>query len=308
VLLFGISTILTVLLFIQFSNKPIIQCVWGIFAISIETVKIFLIIETKFHWVQNKKVIATFMGIVYLTLAFVSISASLNFTLLSIQNQSFTSNQQNNNVFAYDEQIAEIDKDIEIYNQMIADKLKKAEEAPSLYVSAGRTIADELRSFREEKQNLVDKKTELLNEKAEASKTMVVTSIDSFTLMGERIGMTGEQVMFYLMALLVFVLEVVLVITSGEIEGKVKISESRTKLTKYIKALMDVNGIRLNSDKKISEITGLSIQECKRFKLLLQEWQYNDTPLLRSGRGGTKANFSQKNLIQIVNARTKFGM
>jgi len=308
VLLFGISTILTVLLFIQFSNEPLVQIVWGTFAFTVELVKIFSVLELKLFWKQQKFKIAIGMSIVYCCLAFVSISASLNFTMLSIQNQSFTSRQQNNNVYSYDERIEELSRDIQIYNRMIEDKLKKSEEAPSLYTAAGSAISEELRQYREDKQALVDEKTRLLNEKAEASENMVITSIDSFTLMGEKIGLTGEQVMFYLMGLLVLVLEVVLAMTSGEISGTVKVSENRGKLVKYVNALMDVNGIRLNSDSKISELTGLTIHECKRFKGLLQEWKYDGIELIKTGRGGSRANFTQKQILQIVNARTKMGL
>lgn len=309
--LFVISDLLTIALFIQFSDELIYQVLWGVLANALEFLKIYLFLQVKAHFKEkgfNSKVLAIGTFMIYFGLAFVSATASINFTLLSIEDQSFSSSQANSSIDLYASDLEEIGDDLERVNSQLASQTKRYNETDELYITVRERMSEAIDKLEEKKDSLIEERASLTEKKKEASKDKETVSIDSFSLMGEKIGLDGKQVMLYLMTLLVFLLEISLAITSGSIKTAVKVNESRSKLNKYIVSLMKVNGIRLNSDKKIAEDTGLSLHDCKRFKSMLLGMTYDGVPLITTGKGGSKANYSQKQILQIVNARLKLGM
>ena len=70
---------------------------------------------------------------------------------------------------------------------------------------------------------------------------------------------------------------------------------------------MDIEGIRLNGDTKIEEMTSLTAGECRRFKEFLLKTTYNGKPLIIKGRGGSKSNFQKDALINIVRSKVSIG-
>ncbi len=86
----------------------------------------------------------------------------------------------------------------------------------------------------------------------------------------------------------------------GKQRLSIDLTETKKEIAKYIDALFDIDGVRLNSDKKIEEITHIPLKNCIRYKKLLQEQVYNGKPLLVSGKGGTKSNFSKEDVIRII--------
>ncbi|MDA3855054.1 MAG: hypothetical protein PF569_02260 [Candidatus Woesearchaeota archaeon] len=312
--LFLISDALTIMMLIQIGDGIIAQTILGFFANAIELLKVQLLMEIKKRFKEWKlrflPIVAIFI-LTYLGFAFVSGVASLNFTLLTISNKSFVSEVNNSTMDSFSNQIEDIDKDIESINNDIRSNQEDMRNIdPAIYRTAREQIQNTIQDLRSSKTELFNKREELVIQQQNEIEEVEIIPVDSFSLMAEKLnnGWDGSDVMYYLMLLLIFLLELSLVVTSEEAELEVNITEERKPLSLYVKALMDINGVRLNSDKKISELTGLSHKDCKYYKSLLQEWKYESTHLIHTGRGGSKANFTKKQILQIISARTKLGM
>jgi hypothetical protein len=61
---------------------------------------------------------------------------------------------------------------------------------------------------------------------------------------------------------------------------------------------------RLNSNEKIAGRTGLSLQECQKFRDILQKTTINGIPLIYSIQGTSKPNFTkdiiEKAILQVA--------
>lgn len=303
IILIIISVALSVNLFIQFSNYWYIKILLGAMAISLETIKIYILLTAKYK-ISLKTKFDIFIGsiefLVFLALAIVSMIASLGFTFVSIEEQSlqFVKTQQSSN-FQIDMLIREIEsnnRQIEIIQ----------ENASGLEFSAVERGAEANRQVLEiqEKNRILIQEVEQFREQRQQEDPRL-SSVEMFNLLGDSIGISGRQTMLYMMFALVFLLELALAITSGNIKPDNIFREHRFEVNAYIDALLDVNGKRLNNDETISNKTGIPINNCKRYRELLLKSHYNNIPLIESGRGGTKANFTPsqiKKIIQLQNS------
>ncbi len=144
-------------------------------------------------------------------------------------------------------------------------------------------------------------------EKAASTTNQDVITTDTFELIAKRIpllNVSGPDYQFFIMLLISLAIEFGLFISVEAISknGKLPIDliETKKELNKYIEALFDTDGVRLISDKRISEITNIPIKNCIRYKQMLQNQMYNNKPLIYSGKGGTKSNFSKEDVIKIM--------
>ena len=292
VILMGLGTALNVNLFIQFSKYPAIQVLFGAMATAFELIKLYLFMLAKFHFHEHgfKKIAAGLIEFVlYLGLAFVSMVASLGFTLTSIEQQSFTANIQNRNI---DRQV--ITQDINNIEKQIQSKLDQQAGLPADYITASDRFTQQIKELQAQRQDLLDKLNSL-------PKDQITQTSDMFSLLGSMVNLSGKNTMFYMMLLLVILLEFTIAITAEDIkkEGP-KLIEDKGTIYKYVNELFNTTTAKLNTDERISEATGISLDQCKKYKKLLTSVTYKGTALINSGRGGSTANFNKENLLKIL--------
>jgi len=218
--------------------------------------------------------------------------------------QQITSNE--NNISLYQARLLDLqqkkNEQETKYDNTIADYELKKEEAISIRDELKeqlRMVGRDVPSIEEDGKNNRNKASLLLDE---------FVALDVFDRLGEVLfnGMAGDRVLLLLMLAMIIVLEVVLFITSDPMKRDISLQESLKNIIQYIEALMDVNGVRLNSDETISKKTGLPISECKRYKNILLNEKFRGQPLLTKGRGGSKTPFDKDNLIKIIKTRGLF--
>lgn len=295
-ILVGLSIGLSVNLFIQFSDDTIIKLLFALMAVALETIKIYLLILAKYNFsdIVRKRVKAATEFTIYFGLAAISAVASLGFTLVSIQEQSFSATSQN-----YEEQlqVTAIEREIDAIDQQIDTKLRQQSELPFDYITASDRFTDQINELRDQRQELVADLNQLLQER-ETTREMV--SEDMFTLLGDIVNLDGRDTMFYMMIFLVILLEISIALTTGDLRKEVQLTQNKDQIVKYIEGLFDTNTNRLNSDDKVSKATGISLSECHRYKKILSSITWKGTSLITSGRGGTFASFTKENTIKIV--------
>lgn len=285
---------LSINLFIQFSHDLLIKLLFALFASALEVVKIWTLMKAKFHFSEKllkKILIGVAHFTIYLGLAVVSILASLGFTLSSIQQQSFIISTHNIERDALNNDLFAIEKQIQ-------SKLDQQANLPYDYITASDRFTQQIKDLQDQRQQIIDKINAL------PDNTQAIKSSDMFTLLGEPLGISGKSVMFYMMLLLVILLEFTIAITSEDIkrtkEKLPQLVDEREDLYRYIEELFNTSSAILNTDNRISEATGLSVKSCKKFRSILSDLTYKGTPLIVSGRDATKANFSKENTIKIV--------
>lgn len=322
IILFTISNFLTINLFIQFTENVFFKVIWGSLAFALEIIKAYLFLETKKKFKdtythKNPKKLgqamnymgAVMMFTIYFGLASVSAVASMGFTLTTIQEQSFTASVQNATVDSVQFQVEQKLKDIDDINRQIESALTRQEGKGADWQSLSERGNEELSGLREEKDILTKEIEALYERQAEAKEeSYTIDSMDVFTLMGSKVDLSGADTMLYIMMVLIILLEVCLAMTAGEIKGDNTDMVERTRtnnLLRYIDSLLAIKGVRLKSDKRISSDTGIPLVECQRYREILQNIKHNGVPLITTVRGGSRANFSQREMHMIVVNRMK---
>jgi len=314
VILVILSMALSINLFIQFSDQRFIQILFGAMAFSFELIKLYILMLAKenFHISSIKSdIVATIQFTVYLGLAIMSIVASLGFALVSIEEQSLSSvartEVSNFRVDQLKNKLESNNKQIEIIQQNASNLEFSAVERNA---EANRQVL-EIQALNEEIVNQIE---ELREEKAsEAEENIKLTSADMFSLLGESVNLSGKDTMFYMMLILVFFLELAIAITSGSIKKEFSINisgDSEIKIAfNYIDALFsNEKDTRLLSDKRITALTGIPIESCKKFREALQSITYKGKSLISSVPGSTKPNFSKENIKKIIRFRINNGL
>lgn len=287
IIFFFISIILSVYLFVHFGKNLWEKLIWGTTAVGIELFKNYTLIVVKGQLRHKQWGSFIAYSIAYLGVTIVSIIASLGFSLLTIQGQSFASSIDNMSLNNYMNDIASLDLEINA-------KIKQQEMMPEGYATASNRLSEGISKLREEKANLLLKINELNNQPVE------VAGMDMFSLLGSLMfKRTGEEVLFILMLIASISIEVCLALTSGDVERKMIIPQD-TRIFKYIEALMSTDASRLLPDHKIGPAIDLPIPECRKYRRMLADMQYAGKPLIEMGKGGTKANFTKENIIKIV--------
>lgn len=302
-ILFWISMVFTIMLFLQFTNDTTLKVIYGAFAVSIEFLKNYMIKHIKVGH-REKKSGVFWKVLLYLVLAFISGICTYGAVKVTLDKQEFQTGILNINTENIQRQIAEIDRDIERLNRSADASVDEKEKMNSLdgaYYSGQTTMTNDFMGVASSKEELLEKRTLLANSLKEESNNIQSSGKDVFSMIGEDFSMSGEKTLFFIFVILIFVLEIALFITSEAFPIRINnIRDEKEMLEKYIDALMEIDGVRLNSDKIISEKTGIAMNECKRYKNMLQDLSWRKKPLIESGRGGSKANFNATTIKKIV--------
>jgi len=297
VILVSLSIGLSVNLFIRFSEELYIQGLFALMALAMEMMKLFMLILAKADFMDEskKKTLAAISRIgVYLALAGISAIASLGFTLVSIQDQNIAAETSISSV-----ERDSIRNEIDRIDDQIDTNMQRYEELPADWVTVSEQYMNRVDSLRSQREEKIEELRELQNNTEDVSSTQ-----DMFILLGSVIDLDGESTMFYMMLLLVILLEISIALTTGTLkrEHPVLEKESNANFLTYIDALLEgcEEWGRLNSDSVVSKNTNIPIEECKAYKDKLKSITYKGVLLLSSSKGATKLNFSKENLKKIA--------
>jgi hypothetical protein len=213
VILVALSLILSIRLFMEFSQDPIEKWFFGAMAFAMEAIKMWVYIrgvhETFGSLVQYKKKVKAkkrISGIgkllLYIVLAGISVIASIGFSLYALNSQEFSAGSSslvlNNNTT----RIAEITAEI-------ADLQRRKREQPGTWVTAGQRSQDAIAVLVAERQALIDSSVE------ESEKVIQVTT-DIFSDIAGYLPWetTGRDFMLVLLIVLTILLEVGAIVTA----------------------------------------------------------------------------------------------
>jgi len=300
IILVLLSMMLSINLFIQFSDKPFIQILFGLMAGALELIKLYLLLEAKYHFTLNGWKNDLFAGvqfIIYFGLAFISVVASLGFTLVSIEEQTlqFEEVQEVSNF-----EINALQDEIEANNRQIEIVQENATALEFSAVERNAEANAQVRELQDRNRELIIELGQLRSERLQDTPETRLTSNDMFILLGQTVNLSGQDTMFFMMLVLVFLLEVAIAITAGKIERDVRLKKSSSGIIEYIDALFSEDGKRLVPDGRISQKMGISIEEASMYRETLKNLTYKGKSMITARRGGTIANFGRENMIKIV--------
>lgn len=297
IILVSLSIGLSVNLFVRFSEELYIQGLFALMALAMEMMKLFMLILAKADFMDEsrKKTLAAISRIgVYLALAGISGIASLGFTLVSIQDQNIASQTDISSI-----ERESIQTEIERLDDQIDTNIQRYEDLPSDWITHSEEYLNRVESLRSQREERMEELRELQNTTDDISSTQ-----DMFVLLGSILDLDGESTMFYMMLLLVILLEISIALTTGTLkrDHPVLEKESNANFLTYIDALLEgcEEWGRLNSDSVVSKNTDIPLEECKAYKDKLKSITYKGVPLLSSSKGATKPNFSKENLKKIA--------
>lgn len=297
IILVGLSMGLSINLFVQFSNVWYIMVLFGLLGLALEMIKLYSLILAKSEFAEKTRshIMAGILRLsLYIALAGISAVASLGFTLLSLEQQSFAVQTDVDNI-----QRQNIRSELEEIDDQIDTNMNRYEELPADWVTVSEQYMNRVESLREQREELTDRLREFESQESSGA------TQDMFVLLGEMVDLDGQSMMFNMMLFLVVILEISIALTTGTMKKDVKLNptpQEKSRLLEYIDALTEgvVEGKRLNSDSVIAEKTGMSFEEAKTYKNKLLNMTYKGKSLLESGKGATKSNFSNANLKKIA--------
>lgn len=306
IILFWVSMAFTVMLFYQFTSNPVGRVIWVSMAIAIELLKNYLIKKIKtIYKGKNTPIIAGYFFIYFLT-AVVSGICTYGSVKLTLENQELYVSKMNIDTENIQFQIDQIDIKIERLNRSADASVAEKEKMSGLdgaYYSGQTKMTDDLNSVDSNMQKLLDDRTALTNSLKVEAQNIDSVSKDVFTLIGEDIGLTGTQTLFWIFIVLIVILEVALYVTTdgfkySEVEEEVL--TEKDVIFMYIDALENSNSVVLPSDNTISEATQISKSDCKRYRALLSELKWRGKPLIMNGGSGYRANFNGSTMKKVV--------
>lgn len=338
ILLFVISLTFTVMLLVEFSEQFYERVLWGMLGTGLEFIKLYIFILAKYHFFRRDwrhYVAAGSHFVLYVGIAFVSMIATVGFALNTIEGQSFSVRQERADVESVERELDRMEEQIEV-------NMQRYEDLPSDWVTVSEQYLDRIEDLRDRRDELTEERNRLLDE-ADTQQE----AINTFALIGEQIGMSARSTLFNIMMVLVVLLEVGLVSTTGSVERKRKEpppagekvepppppvesaagpvhsddgdgekdntfsrslyvpkeetgGQTMAELERYVDALTSTATSRLKSDEAISRETELPLPRCQHYRSLLRTTSYRNVPLITVRQGGSRANFSVKNLKKIL--------
>lgn len=217
-------------------------------------------------------------------------------------------------------QIQEIDKAIYQVEAQIKDKNSQMGNLDSSFDQMD-TLAFQIDDLTQEQIDLLGRRGELVKEKQEAAKDIKTEASDIFSLLGSKVGLSGEDTMLYMLLVLVFLLEVSIALTSDklerikpikdlqvkgdinfkEVESKIQdpakpLVHKKVKIWDYIEELYNTTDGYLKSDEEISEKLGVSLSSCRTYRKALSSMKWKGRVLISNN----KANFNKEILKKII--------
>jgi hypothetical protein len=163
----------------------------------------------------------------------------------------------------------------------IAEKEKLSSLEGAYYTGVGKMTSDTALA-ESEMGDLLFERTALVNSLIEEAKNITSVSTDIFSLIGEDIGLTGAQTLFWIFVVLIVLLEVALFATTDSFETAPVQEENEVDIVlKYVDALEKDNGsVILNSDVNIAIATNIPKKDCVRYRKLLKSIKYRGKSLI----------------------------
>lgn len=307
IIFFWISMLFTISLFYQFSSEPYMKAVWVSFAVGLELLKTYLIriIKTKFE--KSKWYINVAMMFVYLVIAIISAICSYGKVKTSLAEQEF---KANTNIVVMETASKNIDTINGLSQALILSAQSSAEEQVKMssmkeaYHSGQAKMSNQVDKTVEGVKELIALSSEIAEKTAEIKDSKDSVAMDVFTLIGEDFGTSGKKTLFWIFIVLIFMLEIAIFMTSDPFiyTNEDILGEKEVDIAlKYVDHLRKPNSLSLNSDKKISEDSGISESECKRYRVLLSEdLKWRNRFLIEKKNRTWKANFNSASIKKVV--------
>lgn len=300
-LLFWVSMVFTMMLFIRFTDNLYLQIVWLSLAVSIELTKNYLIKRIKKMYKTVFWLFVVGNVLLYLILATISGVCTYGAVKLTLEEQELYVNKMNISSNNLQFSINQLDKKIERLNRSadasVSEK-EKMNEAEDIFYSGQIKLTADTKLAEQEMEALLKERTTLTDSLQVESKSINSISKDVFTLIGEDLGIPGMVVLFWIFIILIFVLEITLFATTEGFSVKAKKELTEEELVfQYIDGLEKDNSVVLNSDINISESTGISKKDCKRYRALLKELKWRGKALVSANN---RANFNNSSMKRVV--------
>lgn len=312
IILFVVSVTFSVNLFWHLSSFIVWSILWAALAVVFEYMKVqsFMYAKYYFRLVSWRRLSSLFIAIIifsmYLAMAVISGLATWGFAKVSIAQQSSIVSQTNIKSDLSKDRLEVIDDELAILQEAMEtanEEKKKMNSYAGSYQTGQSMMTEDILEISNRRNELLDKRSQIALELSEEAEGIEIKADDIFTLIGNtpRIDMDGETVKFLLFLAIVVLLEVVLCLTSGEVGTKTTMDTMRYEnLKRYITALFNTTANRLNSDKKIVEMTGMQLGDCKKYRKYLTSKSFGGTPLITYGRGYSKSEFTKDELLSII--------
>ncbi len=265
----------------------------------------------------------------YLLFAGVSYWATLGFVQLNILGQTKTVTLQVENTQIVDDgvtslrtKIAQNNTDITgwqavktaqasqyakngAFNIVRDNAFKEAQDALDLKIKTAREENDgwqkELDSKSTKKVEVSKQESVALTSMFDALASTIPFNLETRTDGKKEYKLTGLNVQFILGNLISLAVEVALWVTTAVPRRReTKIRESKLNFSIYLNSLFNVRGANLMPDRIISERTGISMIDCKRYRDILLNNSVDGVALMRSIQGGSTANFSKEAVLNAV--------
>lgn len=265
----------------------------------------------------------------YLLFAGVSYWATLGFVQLNILGQTKTSEVQTENTNIVSNDVESLNTKIKQGNKEIEGWQAEKDARVKQYAQNGayNAVRDaafikvqsetdtkialkqkEIEGWQNELNSKSTQKVEVSKQETVALTTMfdALASTIPFNLVITTEGkkeyqITGLNVQFILGNLISLAVEVALWVTTAVPRRReTKIRESRMNFYIYVNSLFNVRGANLTPDRIISERTGISMLDCKRYRDILLNNTQDGVPLIRSVQGASSANFSREAVLNAV--------
>lgn len=299
-LLFWVSMLFSVMLFMSFTDNLFIKAIWIVMAVALELLKTFLIKEIKAIY---KKLVIIVLVILYVVIAGISGIATYGSVKLTLDAQEVRAEKLNLSSENIEFAIAQIDLKMDRLNRASASAVSEKEkmnESEGIYYTGLSKMTDDMKLAEAEMEALLEERTTLVNSLREEAENTANVSKDVFSLIGEDIGLSGRDTLFYIFVVLIIVLEIALFATTDKFDVEEIKEESEYEMVcRYIDAMEKENSSVLNSDEKISEMTGISKKNCKRYRELLKTLKHRGKSLIHVN-GTSRANFNSSTMKKIV--------
>ena len=309
IVLFIASAYLTNLTFSSFAKFPSVTFfAWIVVAAIVALLQVLSILQVKTNmryatnWVR-KSIIPI---VTYALCTTVTFSGSLIFSTSTvsktIKETEIILANNSSKIIQLENDITRMESENEVYQKQIDEYVS------NFYVK----LSQEVKKYKDEnlaKINEARIEIEKLRlediEKASSSNRESITT-DTFQAIADLIpfvDLKGSQLLFFILFILSCTIDFGLFTTLEPLsKGSMQLNtlEVRKEFVRYIDALFASNGERLNPDTKIEELTKIPLNQCKKYRKLLQEQMYDGKPMIVSGKGATKANFSKDDTIKLM--------
>jgi hypothetical protein len=345
VLLIIFNTFVVINIFREFGSDNWYALVWGAIGFIIVFIQIYSLMQAKGAKGRKKfqpfvtYALATIFSISG-TLGFTLSEIALSKKVDTVETTALISTQED--VTYYQKKIEGLNRDIEVLRKENENEKTPSWKRSENTSSMKRIQADITKAEDEWKASKANEKVavvETLKKKSGATKFDYIAEALSFI---PNVKIKGEGLKNFLMLLLSFLLEYFIYYTAEPIKEKNKRNENgeleeeeqelvledtkeplvekreepklhiiierseKEKVEAYINALFEVNGERLNSSDKISQMTGIPLEDCKRYRLALLTMKWKGNPLLISSKGGTRSRFTKEDIIKVVTFRLNY--